>query len=263
MSNPRLTKLFTYASAGLYTLLKAFEYAVDTERSEMEFSVEVFRLKELHLTDGDLRWLVCKEFAVHGIETTVPAHKQRQFILDDSLVFNKRSCLALTLSGYHETLDASLSSYDKPVDTIVTGDDPNKSQVTQEHSESKKILSFGTYQNIVPERSSESLKQMIPSWHSERRELYWNGTLIKRYKVPSPNQETVLTVFEEENWPVRIDDPLPLRDGVVPKRRLQDTIKSLNRNQRNSLIKFRGDGSGEGVMWEGLCPEMYPENNIL
>lgn len=253
MGNPRLIKLFAYASTGLYTLLKAFEYAVDTERFEMEFSVEVIRLKELHLTDGDLRWLVCKEFAVHGIETTVPAHKQRQFILDDSLVFNNRSCLALTRSGYHEALDASRNSLGQPTTTIVPDDIPQKDLVGEEYLESKTILNFGTLRKIVPDGASELFNQIPPSWHPERRELYWNGTLIKRFKVPSPNQETVLTVFEEENWPIRIDDPLPVSDGVVPKRRLQDTIKSLNRNQRKSLIKFRGDGSGEGIMWESPC----------
>jgi len=34
------------------------------------------------------------------------------------------------------------------------------------------------------------------------------------------------------------------------KRRLHDTINSLNRNQKQSLIRFLGDGKGEGIRWE-------------
>jgi hypothetical protein len=56
--------------------------------------------------------------------------------------------------------------------------------------------------------------------------------------------------FEEEHWPPRIDDPLPKNPELLPKRRLHDAIKSLNRNQKRSLIRFMGDGTGEGVRWE-------------
>ena len=34
------------------------------------------------------------------------------------------------------------------------------------------------------------------------------------------------------------------------KRRLNDTIKCLNRGQVYRLLHFRGDGTGEGVLWE-------------
>jgi hypothetical protein len=37
---------------------------------------------------------------------------------------------------------------------------------------------------------------------------------------------------------------------VEPKRRLHDTINSLNRNQKNQLLRFFGDGSGTGIRWE-------------
>jgi hypothetical protein len=63
-------------------------------------------------------------------------------------------------------------------------------------------------------------------------------------------QEAILIAFEEERWPPRIDDPLPGSPDLLPKRRLHDTIKSLNRNQKNRLVRFMGDGTGEGVRWE-------------
>ena len=61
--------------------------------------------------------------------------------------------------------------------------------------------------------------------------------------------------FEEESWPPRIDDPLPPHPDLMPKRRLHDTIKSLNRNQKNHVIRFMGDGTGEGIRW-GLVHEV-------
>jgi len=35
-----------------------------------------------------------------------------------------------------------------------------------------------------------------------------------------------------------------------PRRRLHDTIKSLNRNQTKDVLRFKGDGTGEGILWE-------------
>jgi hypothetical protein len=62
----------------------------------------------------------------------------------------------------------------------------------------------------------------------------------------------VLNAFEEEGWPARIDDPLPPHSDQDPKRRLNDTIKCLNRKQVRELLRFHGDGSGEGILWEVL-----------
>jgi hypothetical protein len=74
--------------------------------------------------------------------------------------------------------------------------------------------------------------------------------IVKEFKLPSPNQETVLMAFEEEGWPPRIDDPLSPLPQLDPRRRLHDTIKALNRKQKQDLIRFMGDGSGEGIRWE-------------
>ncbi|MEO1524438.1 MAG: hypothetical protein AAFX06_03340 [Planctomycetota bacterium] len=53
-----------------------------------------------------------------------------------------------------------------------------------------------------------------------------------------------------EDGPARIDDPLPVDANIEPKRRLSDSIKCLNRNQAARLIRFRGDGTGEGILWD-------------
>ncbi len=93
-----------------------------------------------------------------------------------------------------------------------------------------------------------------PSWDCELQELRVGITIIKQFKVPARNQETILSAFQEEGWPVFIDDPLPQHSEIDPKRRLHDTINSLNRNQKNDLIRFRGNGSGEGIRWELMRP---------
>jgi hypothetical protein len=89
-----------------------------------------------------------------------------------------------------------------------------------------------------------------PKWDRDRQLLKVGSVVVKQFKVPAANQEVILAAFEEESWPPRIDDPLPPHPDQSSKRRLQVTIKSLNRNQKRQLIRFLGDGSGEGVRWE-------------
>jgi hypothetical protein len=60
----------------------------------------------------------------------------------------------------------------------------------------------------------------------------------------------ILKAFQEEGWPVRIDDPLPFQKGIDSKSRLRDTVKALNRSQQ--VLRFHLDGTGEGVRWELL-----------
>lgn len=92
---------------------------------------------------------------------------------------------------------------------------------------------------------------MTPRWDSLTGELSYDRVLVKRYKLPAENQRLILSCFEEEGWPRGILDPLPLHPSICSKTRLHDTIKNLNRNQINRLIRFRGDGTGRRVLWEG------------
>lgn len=89
-----------------------------------------------------------------------------------------------------------------------------------------------------------------PKWDRERRQLRWGGRVVKEFKLPAPNQESILVAFDEEGWPARIDDPLRPAVDVDPRRRLHDTIKALNRKQKCRLLRFMGDGRGTGVRWE-------------
>ena len=92
------------------------------------------------------------------------------------------------------------------------------------------------------------------------------------FRRPAVNQETILAALEEEGWPSRIDAPLPQTPGIDPKVHLHDTIKSLNRRHLQSIICFRGDGSGAGVGWmivgeardlPQIAPRCSPERPLM
>jgi len=93
-------------------------------------------------------------------------------------------------------------------------------------------------------------KRVGPYYDREAREFWLGDVLIKRFRRPAPLQHLILSSFQELGWPRRIDDPLPKQIGLDRKLRLRDTIKRLNSNQRNRLIRFRGGGRGLGITWE-------------
>lgn len=98
----------------------------------------------------------------------------------------------------------------------------------------------------VPRRMS------VPQWYEARHELWYRGTLVKRLSRRAGLQAAICRAFEQKGWPPRIDDPLPLADGIEPKQRLHDAIKLLNRGQQ--IIHFGGDGAGRGVVWRAVEP---------
>jgi hypothetical protein len=100
-----------------------------------------------------------------------------------------------------------------------------------------------------------------PIYDGEKHSLSLNGFEIKKFRWAASNQERILSAFQEEGWPRRIDDPLAQDSKVDPKSRLHDTIKCLNRSQIHQLIKFRGDGTGQGVLWEIQNPDEDRKTN--
>ena len=103
---------------------------------------------------------------------------------------------------------------------------------------------------IVQRGSNRSMASPRPIWNRALRELRVGDVLVKHFRTPAPNQELVLSAFEEQDWPAQIDDPLPPARGGNAKLRLRDVISKLNRHQRAMLIRFRGDGRGQAVRWE-------------
>jgi hypothetical protein len=94
----------------------------------------------------------------------------------------------------------------------------------------------------------------LPYWDAQSRRLWLGAILLKEFRQPAPNQTRLLDVFQEKGWTIpHIEDPLSPAPGDTEqdiKRRLHDTIRNLNRGLPPGTIRFRGDGTGQGVRWE-------------
>lgn len=97
----------------------------------------------------------------------------------------------------------------------------------------------------------------LPYWDTQSRRLWLGGILVKEFRQPAPNQTMLLAVFQEQGWATaHIDDPLPCQREETEedaKHRLQETVKNLNRGLSPGTIRFRGDGTGQGVLWQYDC----------
>jgi hypothetical protein len=210
---------------GLLLLLQAYDYAQETGRNRDDFAVEVADLRRRGMSNVDCRWLVCKGWAELVRELKPQPGEARRFQHDVGLAIHRHACMLLTPAG--ERVARRLA---------VRG---NGKAHVDHHQASH----------------ADNGSQHVPRWDRDRHELRLDSRLIKQFKLPSPNQEMILAVFDEEHWPARIDDPLPPSKRVNAKQRLHDTIKNLNRNQKHRLVRFLGDGTGQGVRWELIADE--------
>ncbi len=193
--------------------------ADDCDCKRQEFSVNHEELSQMGLRNEELKWLLMKnvfEEAEHPLD-----HHRRESYRTGGARFSSDRMFVITDFGL-ELVEQNLSAA-----AIQSNDEPNR--------------------GIFAASEQQELK---PSWDGERHELRCAGKVVKKFKWRAANQETILAAFEEEGWPAHIDDPLPQQTEIDPKRRLADAIKSLNRHQKFSLVRFCGDGTGEGVLWE-------------
>lgn len=204
----------------LAVLLQAHNYASMVERSTWEFAVEIHMLRAAGVSVSDLRWLKCKAYVDHATERIANGNV-RTFQQCENLSFYKKTCFVLTSAGAH--FARSLFDREWIENAVRTDQRP---------------------------LGNEPRLGWVPVWDSDRQTLRLGDSVVKLFKTPAANQEAILSAFEEEGWPARIDDPLPPQHGQDPKSRLHDTINALNRNQKRRLIRFLGDGRGQGVRWE-------------
>jgi hypothetical protein len=199
----------------LELLLEARSQAEQCGVDPWQFAVELPSLLALGASRSALRRLCLDHLVSHAVETTRLDSSTRTFKPVLNLSLPQASCFVLTDAG------AGL--------------------VARARS--------GAHARKAPGPSTRS-PALLPLWNPARRELSYAGQLVKAFRQPSPNQERILTVFEEEGWPPQIDDPLPPCSGIEPGGRLRDTIKHLNLHQTHPLLLFRGNGLGHGVLWE-------------
>lgn len=95
---------------------------------------------------------------------------------------------------------------------------------------------------------------MTPFWDSQSYDLWLGPILVKHFRRRAVHQMMILDRFQKAGWPAAIRDPLPLdeREPINPKRRLNLTLKNMNRSLNTDLVKFCGDGTGTGVFWKRI-----------
>lgn len=228
-SGPVVAMLLQRGREALCLLLEAYRYAEEAQRDVWDFAVEIDTLRQTGCTNSEFRWLICRGYLDHALETTLAGEETRSFQRhqrEPGLTFGRKTCFVLTEAG---SLFAAGNV----------------------HEQQAEVLS---HHDCSHDRLAEVPNELRPKWDHERQELRLGEIVVKQFKVPAPNQERILAAFDEEGWPVRIDDPLPPASEQDSKRRLHDTINSLNRNQKQNLIRFLGDGSGQGLRWELVAP---------
>ncbi len=197
----------------LIHLFEASQAAGELGTPALGFASQLPSLHDLEVTDTALRWLIAKGFAEHRLEITKPRQQRRVFRPAPNLRFSTASCFILTNTGM--ALAANLATKGEP-------------------------------RLDLPHRKT---KCHLPQYDGDRRALFFNGQVVKQFKVRAENQELILMSFEEEKWPPHLADPLPGKRDIDAKRRLSDAIKNLNAHQTNRLVRFHGDGTGTGILW--------------
>jgi len=205
-------------------LLKAADYSAALDRNLWDFAVEIDELCRRGLTTTDLRWFICRGLVLHAIEIQGEELPSRGFHETGSLRLCGHSCIVLTDLGQ---------------------------QTAHMLRQSGKLTGTQPRVPIAVKSQSPHAASVIegPHWDENLLQLRYGATLIRQFRSMAANQGLILTAFQEEGWRPRIDDPLHFSPTIDPKRRLRDTIASLNRNHLTNLIRFRGDGTGTGIRW--------------
>lgn len=199
-------------------LYQAAKLATDCQCERQEFSVSWDELSRMDLRREELKWLLIKNVVKESMP--VLDANDRTSHLNNRTDFSSNAMFVIADLGFELVEQCQR--------------DAKLHQSTDDRSS----------------QTSFAQQELKPSWDSERHELRCGTKVVKKFKWRAANQETILATFEEEGWPAHIDDPLPQEPAIDPKRRLADAIKSLNRHQKASVVRFCGDGTGQGVLWE-------------
>src|SRR6185295_3672059 len=175
--------------AGLALLWRAYLCAQDTGVNVWEFALRTGRLYEAGMTASDLRWTVTKGFVEHGEETSGYDEPHRSFRRINGYFFNNHTCLILTPSGAALAEHVFRETARSPQATLST-----LAAVASE------TATLSNARPAVYETHTQGAAALKPRWDATRRELSMAGLLVKRFRVPARNQETILSVFEEEGW---------------------------------------------------------------
>jgi hypothetical protein len=214
-------------------LWQAHRYAMHVGMNPWDFAIEINEFYRADVCNSELRWILSQGYADHASETSSGAEKRQFHGESSSMSLSETSCFIIAKAGlaFVESWYAAgpLATFNASMPRMLWPTPAGAS-------------------NDAGERRSADLEK--PAWDAFRRELWVGGRMVKQYRRPALNQQMILDAFQAARWPTHLVDPLPLRAAHCPKRRLHDAIKCLNRCQRIAAIRFSGDGSGRGVLWE-------------
>ena len=239
-----LAELGEAAFSVLHRLREAYDVAFTCGRDAWDFSVELSQMQKVGVETHVLRLLICKDWIIHKRETAQGEEGRRIFESVNSLVLSDQSCFVISKKGYEVAKST--------IQVMNPNNASGRTTMSSHHSGpsgriNERTSAIDSNQLGSASRPHRSIK---PVWDRERRELRLGEIVVKRFKWRAENQERILNAFEDLEWPPRIDDPLDAHPSICPKQRLHDTLKCLNRNQANELLKFRGDGTARGVLLE-------------
>lgn len=225
-------------SRALKLLAEARHFAEQFGCDLWQFAVEWRHFRDAGISISELRYLLLRGFIAQADEVTEANEELRRFRSVYGHRISRRAAFILTPEGW---------SWWRPC----CGSSEADASTEPHYSASPRVVR--ALRSVPPraERERQPRRMVeVPRWDSVRRELCVGKDVVKRFKLPCANQETILAAFQEEGWPPRIDDPLPPQLNHDPKQRLRDTLRSLNRNQKIRRLVFKGDGTGQGVLWE-------------
>jgi hypothetical protein len=165
-------------------LLEAHEHAERSGRKTWDFASEIYNLTASGISTSALRWLVWCGYVACAQEITEVTDAERRFEPITNLAFADRTCFALTLDGV--ALTKSLSD----------GLAEQKTKPDLHVARRSQVLS-STPTEASPDAAVVK-HRIVPEWDARRRELRFQGQVVKRFKVPAVNREAVLTAFQEE-----------------------------------------------------------------
>jgi hypothetical protein len=199
-----------------HVLFDAYFAAVQVRKNPTDFAIALPLLSKQGISETVLRWLAANHLIEHRVPHASQAKEAGLCQLSTCANFTCASRFVLTQLGFGLALE---------------------------------VLWQAPCNHVEREDGHLTVGAGIPRYDGVS--ILWLGeVVVKQFEVPAENQKLILLAFEEENWLPRIDDPLPGKSGINRKKRLNKAISGLNHAQTNPLIRFHGDGTGQGIAWE-------------
>ena len=149
----------------LRRMLEAKAYATRTTCSLWEYAVGLALLRQLGLTENDLRYLVRSQYLEHAWEVSAAGRDAREFRSAGRLAFDERSCFVLTPRGARLASGAL--------------------------GKARSLVSSGVKTRAASNAAPALPLPRRPAWDAERRILFWQGRIVKRFLRHAANQELV------------------------------------------------------------------------